>query len=155
MRAKLPKYEQERACCVCTVSYHIRIINSCVCVCVCVSLNLSHLPQMNDPLCNCPNSLNYKSRHYGCCIGSFGCSPYHTPPYPNDITCNPWSNNTHRQWTAMDLSYISNIRGACSKVSPKRSSRLSPEFSGGHQKIQENPGAGRNQPERAGTGKTL
>jgi len=38
---------------------------------------------------------------------------------------------------------------AAHQVSPQRSSRLSLEFSGGHQKIQENPGAERNGPEQA------
>lgn len=57
--------------------------------------------------CTCPDS---------CCAGQFGCTPYHTPAYPADMTCNPWNTDVSRAWDSTALSYISTIKAACPQV---------------------------------------
>jgi hypothetical protein len=78
----------DRACCVCTQSH---------------------------PSCNCLTSNSPSSGEYGCCAGSFGCTPYHTPSYPADQVCNPWAGGD-RGWNGDQLDYISEVEGACNKV---------------------------------------
>lgn len=50
------------------------------------------------------------------CAGHYGCTPYHTPPYPADMVCNPWDTNPSRAWDAQSLSFIGTVREACPKV---------------------------------------
>ncbi len=83
------KHEIDRACCVCTQSH---------------------------PQCDCLSSTTDFDPNYGCCAGSFGCTPYHTPSYPADQVCNPWSKAPGRGWNPQQLSYISTIKGACNRV---------------------------------------
>lgn len=50
------------------------------------------------------------------CAGHYGCTPYHTPAYPADMTCNPWASDASRAWDATSLSYIEAVHKACPKV---------------------------------------
>jgi hypothetical protein len=81
------QHDKDRACCVCTQSH---------------------------PLCNCQSTLTYGSWYYGCCSGSFGCSPYQqNPTPPRDTVCNPWSTTPGRAWSSFELDYINTVRSAC------------------------------------------
>jgi hypothetical protein len=81
-------HEIDKACCVCTQSH---------------------------PQCDCASSTDSQSDFYQCCVGGFGCTPYHQPPYPSDQVCNPWAGNS-RGWNTDQLDYISTIESACNKV---------------------------------------
>jgi len=52
------------------------------------------------------------------CAGGYGCTPYHeNPPYPSDMTCDPWNKaDPSRAWDDNAQSYITNVKSACPKV---------------------------------------
>jgi len=50
------------------------------------------------------------------CAGGYGCTPYHTPAWPADMVCDPWTKDTSRAWDATSLKYISNVKATCPKV---------------------------------------
>jgi hypothetical protein len=58
-----------------------------------------------QPALTCPDA--------GC---QYGCTPYHDPAYPEDMTCNPWDTNTERAWDATSLSYIAAVKAVCPEV---------------------------------------
>jgi hypothetical protein len=59
-----------------------------------------------QPAITCPDA--------GC---EYGCTPYHDPAYPEDMTCNPWDTvNPSRAWDASALSYISAVKAVCPQV---------------------------------------
>jgi hypothetical protein len=64
-------------------------------------------PAPGQPAVSCPDAA---------CAGGFGCTPYHDPVYPADMTCNPWSTDAARGWDATALSYISAVKTACPEV---------------------------------------
>lgn len=51
-----------------------------------------------------------------CCSGQYSETPYHQPPYPEDQTCNPWSDEKSRAWDQLSLSYIQAVKQACPKA---------------------------------------
>jgi len=61
---------------------------------------------LTDPI-TCPDAA---------CAGGYGCTPYHTPPYPADMVCDPWSKDPSRAWPADAISYIDAVRKACPNV---------------------------------------
>lgn len=50
------------------------------------------------------------------CAGQYGCTPYHDPAYPADMTCDPWNPDRARAWDQLSLSYIDAVRQSCPKV---------------------------------------
>lgn len=77
------------------------ILKSC---CVCTT---------SDPNCDCASTTDPFSSYFGCCAGAYGCTPYHTPTYPNDTVCDPWSSDPTRAWAASGLDYIGVVQHAC------------------------------------------
>lgn len=61
---------------------------------------------MTDPI-TCPDPK---------CSGGYGCTPYHTPPYPADMVCDPWSSDLSRTWDDNSKSYISTVHQTCPNV---------------------------------------
>jgi len=61
---------------------------------------------LTDPI-TCPESK---------CAGHYGCTPYHTPSYPSNMTCNPWDPDPNRSWDSDSLTYISAVHSSCPKV---------------------------------------
>ena len=51
------------------------------------------------------------------CSGSYGCTPYHDPMYPEDMICDPGgTTNGGRAWNTPAQSYIANVHAACPSV---------------------------------------
>jgi len=72
---------------------------------LCCACTMEPTPAGQKPL-TCPDA--------GC---QYGCTPYHQPPYPEDMTCNPWDqDNPDRAWDATSLSYISAVKAVCPEV---------------------------------------
>ena len=57
--------------------------------------------------CTCPSS---------CCAGQYGCTPYHAPAYPADMTCDPWNTDKARAWDATSISFITAVKATCPQV---------------------------------------
>eukprot|EP00760_Papus_ankaliazontas_P037268 PhM_4_TR8451/c4_g1_i1/m.1370 len=89
IRSGAPDDTRNRLCCVCT---------------------------QTDAECDCASTLDPTSPKYGCCSGAYGCTPYHTPAYPNDVTCNPWSTDPSRAWGGDALTYVESTKEACPHV---------------------------------------
>lgn len=50
------------------------------------------------------------------CAGGYGCTPYHSPPFPADMVCDPWSSDPTRAWDPTAQGYIAGVKLACPKV---------------------------------------
>jgi hypothetical protein len=72
---------------------------------LCCACTMAPTPAGQPPI-TCPDA--------GC---EYGCTPYHDPAYPEDMTCNPWdTTNPSRAWDAPALSYISAVKASCPEV---------------------------------------
>ena len=72
---------------------------------LCCACTMAPTPAGHPPI-TCPDA--------GC---EYGCTPYHDPAYPEDMTCNPWDTvNPSRAWEAPALSYISAVKAVCPEV---------------------------------------
>lgn len=61
---------------------------------------------LTDPI-TCPDAA---------CAGGYGCTPYHTPSYPANMVCDPWSTDPSRAWNSTAIEYIDSVKKACPHV---------------------------------------
>jgi len=81
----------------------------------CMSATNAGSPDATKLCCTC-SLTNPITCPDAACAGGYGCTPYHNPPYPADMVCDPWNTDKTRAWDATALSYIDAVRKSCPKV---------------------------------------